>query len=58
MQIYAIGISPSGNDGGFYYRPIVGYKIGDDSQLNISYSGVSVNGGTFSNIGLGVMFGL
>ena len=55
---YGIGISPDGNDGGFYYRPMVGYSISDNIMLQASYSGVSVNGGTFSNIGLGVMFGL
>lgn len=39
---YAIGLAPDGNDGGFYYRPMVAYAVG----------------GTFSNIGLGIMFGL
>ncbi|CAL2084464.1 OMP_b-brl domain-containing protein [Tenacibaculum sp. 190524A05c] len=55
---YGIGISPDGNDGGFYYRPMVGYNIAENIMLQATYSGVSVNGGTFSNIGLGVMFGL
>lgn len=55
---YAIGLAPDGNDGGFYYRPMVAYAVGENVSLNLSYSGVSVNGGTFSNIGLGVMFGL
>jgi len=54
---YAIGID-EGNDGGFYYRPVVGYKIGETTQLNISYSGISMDGGTFSNVSLGVMFGI
>ncbi len=55
---YAVGLSPDGNDGGFYYRPMIAYSLGDNTSLNLSYSGVSVNGGTFSNIGLGIMFGL
>lgn len=55
---YAVGLSPDGNDGGFYYRPMVSYAVGENTSINLSYSGVSVNGGTFSNIGLGVMFGL
>ncbi|MFY0631085.1 MAG: hypothetical protein JXR05_11935 [Flavobacteriaceae bacterium] len=25
---YAVGLSPDGNDGGFYYRPMVGYSVG------------------------------
>lgn len=55
---YAVGLSPSGNDGGFYYRPVVGYKIGKTSQLNLSFSGISKNGGTVSSVNLGVMFGI
>ncbi|CAL2064368.1 outer membrane beta-barrel protein [Tenacibaculum sp. 190524A05c] len=55
---YAIGLSPDGNDGGFYYRPMVGYNISENVMLQATYSGVSVDGGSFSNIGLGVMFGL
>ena len=55
---YAIGLAPDGNDGGFYYRPMVAYSISEKASVNLSYSGVSVDGGTFSNIGLGIMFGL
>ncbi|MCI2228371.1 hypothetical protein MC378_04270 [Polaribacter sp. MSW13] len=52
---YALGAS-TGNDGGFYYRPMVVYGLSDSMNLNASYSGVSVTGGTYSNIGLGIMF--
>ncbi len=55
---YAIGLAPDGNDGGFYYKPMVAYAIGETTSLNLSFSNVSADGGTFSNIGLGVMFGL
>ena len=55
---YAIGLAPDGNDGGFYYRPMIAYAVGESTSINLSYSGVSVSGGTFSNIGLGIMFGL
>ncbi|PQJ19680.1 hypothetical protein [Tenacibaculum sp. SG-28] len=55
---YAIGLSPDGNDGGFYYRPMLIYGLNERISFNLSYSGVSVDGGTFSNIGLGVMFNL
>ncbi|MCR9182362.1 MAG: hypothetical protein NXH73_05500 [Flavobacteriaceae bacterium] len=54
---YAVGLSPDGNDGGFYYKPKVGYNLGSVAIL-ASYSGISVDGGTFSAIGLGVEFGL
>ncbi len=53
---YAVGID-DGNDGGFYYRPLVGYQIG---KLGIaaSYEGVSMDGGSFNSINLGIEFGL
>ncbi|MCX7547685.1 hypothetical protein OS188_06955 [Xanthomarina sp. F1114] len=54
---YAIGIN-DGNDGGFYYRPRVGYSFTDMIGANISYSGVSVDGGNWSTIGLGIEFTL
>ncbi|MDO6601020.1 outer membrane beta-barrel protein [Tenacibaculum sp. 1_MG-2023] len=55
---YAIGISPDENDGGFYYRPMVGYNLNDKVMLQVSYSGVSMDGGSFANFGLGAMFAL
>lgn len=55
---YGLGLSPDGNDGGFYYRPMVGYNVSDMIMVQLTYSGVSVNGGTASNVGLGAMFSL
>lgn len=55
---YGIALSPSGLDGGFYYRPMVGYNIKENLMLQLSYSGISVNGGTFGNVGVGAMFQL
>ncbi len=65
---YALGID-EGNDGGFYYRPKVGYNLGPVG-LVLSYTGISGNdetftvGGTefsrtrsFSAFNLGVEFG-
>ena len=54
---YAIGIS-DGNDGGFYYRPMVGYGITDRIEANLSYTGISLDGGTWSTIVLGFMVNL
>jgi len=55
---YAVGISPDGNDGGFYYAPKVQYGISDNMDIVASYRGVSTDGITFSSINLGVEFGL
>ena len=54
---YAVGLSDD-LDGGFYYRPVVGYKIGDTTQLNVSYSGIANDGVDVNSISLGVMFGI
>ncbi len=52
---YAIGID-DGNDGGFYYRPKVGYSLGP-LVIIASFSGISVDGGDASSVNLGVEFG-
>ena len=60
---YGIGLGegPLGiadNDGGFYYRPMLGYKIGDNTQLNLSYSSIDSNGANWASFAVGIMFGL
>ncbi|WP_250432356.1 outer membrane beta-barrel protein [Hanstruepera flava] len=52
---YAIGIN-DGNDGGFYYRPRAGYSITDLIGVNVSYTGISADGGDWSTIGAGIEF--
>ncbi|TDN82352.1 hypothetical protein DET49_1245 [Salegentibacter sp. 24] len=53
---YAVGLN-DGNDGGFYYRPQIGYNFGKIGLI-ASYSGISVDGDNFSSINLGIEFGL
>lgn len=52
---YAFGIT-EGMDGGFYYRPKVGYNFSDLVGVNVSYTGVSLEGGSWDTVGLGVEF--
>ncbi|MGB5403553.1 MAG: hypothetical protein WBN13_06220, partial [Robiginitalea sp.] len=54
---YAIGIN-DGNDGGFYYRPILAYGINQSFEVNFSYTGISLDGFTWSTISLGFMVNL
>jgi hypothetical protein len=54
---YALGIN-DGNDGGFYYRPTVGYAVSEGIEINASYTGISLDGGTWSTVNLGVLFNL
>lgn len=51
---YAIGISPSGMDGGVLIRPKVGYNLGSITPV-LSYSAIT-RSGTFSSVNLGVEF--
>lgn len=53
---YAIGLS-DGNDGGFYYKPKVGFNL-FGIGLIASYTGISVDGGTFSSVNIGAEFRL
>lgn len=55
---YALGLKED-VDGGFYYRPKLGYRIADSIELNLSYAGISleddINASTFN---IGFMFQL
>lgn len=52
---YAIGLD-DGNDGGFYYRPLVGVKLGPVGVIG-SYSGINVDGEPIGSVNLGIEFG-
>ena len=54
---YAIGIS-EGNDGGFYYSPRAQYSLSEALDIVLAYRGVSLDGGSFDVLTLGVEFGL
>ncbi len=51
---YGVGIN-TGNEGGFYVRPSVGYNITGNTELNVSYINIS-NDGDFSIAALGLLF--
>ena len=52
---YAIGIN-DGNDGGLYARPVIGFLFSAFTELNISYSYVSLDGATWSTATIGLLF--
>ncbi|WP_026777842.1 outer membrane beta-barrel protein [Polaribacter sp. Hel_I_88] len=54
---YAFGIN-DGNDGGFYYKPMLSYAVGNETSLSLFYEGVSNDGINANNVGLGFTFGL
>lgn len=51
---YAVGIS-DGNDGGFYYRPKLGFDLLGLWVVG-SYEGISMDGGSVSSVNVGVEF--
>ena len=51
----AIGIN-SGNDGGLYYRPIIAYLMGAQTEVNFSYTGIALDGATWATLTLGVLY--
>ncbi len=53
---YAIGISPNGDNGGVFIKPMLGYHVSDKIELNIFYSGVKKRKPTYSYLGLGLVF--
>ena len=53
---YAIGLN-DGNDGGFYYSPRVAYGVSDLIDIVAAFRGISVDGGSWDIISLGVEFG-
>lgn len=53
---YAIGISPSGDRGGIFFKPMLGYDITEKLSLNIFYAGVKKKQPTYSYLGLGIVF--
>jgi len=52
----AFGIN-EGNDGGLYYRPILGYLMGAFTELNFSYTTINMdNDLSWNSVNLGLLF--
>jgi hypothetical protein len=52
---YALGIN-DGNDGGPYVRPLIGYLFGTFTELNLSYTYISLEGANWSSVTVGLLF--
>jgi len=50
----AIGIN-DGNDGGFYYRPMIGYLFNQTTEINISYTAIDLDVATWNTISIGLV---
>lgn len=50
---YGIGVFQDGQTSGFYYRPVVGYKVTEAITVQADYKGISLDGGTVATYGIG-----
>ena len=53
----AIGLN-DGNDGGFYYRPQIGYLMGPSTEANISYTSIGLDGTPWNTVTIGILYTL
>lgn len=51
----AFGINKD-NNGGLYYRPTLGYLMGSQAEVNISYTGISLEGATWATVSIGILY--
>ena len=52
---YALGLN-EGNEGGFYYKPLIGYLMGAQTEVSLSYTGIAVEGLSWATVNLGVLY--
>lgn len=52
---YSFRLDKDGSDGGFYFRPILGYDISSDLEINASFESIS-GGRTWSSVNLGILY--
>ncbi len=55
---FAVGLSPSGDSGGIFFKPLLGYKLTDSFKFNLFYSAVKKRQPTYSHLGLGIVYNL
>lgn len=51
----ALGIN-EGNDGGLYYRPILGYLMSAYAELNFSYTTVNMDDVSWNSVNVGILY--
>lgn len=52
---YALGLN-DGNDGGFYYKPILGFLFGPQTELSISYTGIETDTASWATVNFGILY--
>ena len=52
---YAFGLN-EGNEGGFYYKPLIGYLMGAQTEISLSYTGIATEGLSWASVHFGVLY--
>ncbi|EAR14314.1 hypothetical protein RB2501_02780 [Robiginitalea biformata HTCC2501] len=52
---YALGLN-DGNDGGLYYKPVIGFLMGAQTEVNLSYTGIETDGSPWATVNLGFLY--
>ena len=52
---YAFGLN-EGNEGGVYFRPIIGYLLGAKTEINVSYTSISLDTASWTTATLGILY--
>lgn len=52
---YAFGIN-NGNEGGLYYRPMIGYLLGPKTEINLSHTNIKLENRDWTTVTLGVLY--
>ena len=51
----ALGIN-EGNEGGFYYKPTIGYLMAAQTEVSLSYAAIQVEEAQWATINLGILY--
>ncbi len=52
---YALGLN-DGNEGGLYYKPLIGYLFGTQTEISLSYTGIAVDGFDWATVNFGILY--
>lgn len=55
---FALGISPNGDNGGIFFKPMVGYNFNEKVSVNFFYAGIKKKKPTYGYVGIGVVFNI
>ncbi len=52
---YALGLN-DGNEGGLYFKPLLGIMMGAQTEINLSYTGIEGDGPSWATVNFGILY--